>query len=595
MNKVKVAFYSPPGGTANYSALSAEQIFVNPTPYYLHGYFRINYPEYAEQVTWIPSILYTVPSSELIKYIEDNNANVLCVSIYIWNIRSIWTLVKDVRQYFGDKITIVVGGPSTDAVKQDWHSTYPFVDHWVVGQGEKAWANLVLDFIGVKSVTTDEANIVHFVKNIEDAKTSKKIYNYEFIRGIHFSPYIVCEDMVIEFIEFYKNKKYDISWVYETSRGCPYHCTFCDWNGGQTNKTQKRKINFLDDIDFMAKHGMYNLYLADANFGMWEDDLVITKRIIEHNEQGHHFKYVLYNLNKILNSWTKEIFELIIKNKLSKFWIKISAQDINADVLEAIDRPGNWTEAKNLALSMYEKYNESHGLNKIYVEIIVGLPGQSLVSFNETLDEVYSSGFIPRSYPFQVLPNAPIGYDEEYRKKYQVASGEVFDVIDFKIIDVSIEDLHKQRNPNIISEMILSTSTASEEDMACMFVIDNLYRTLFANYNLPNWNLVNTNWIHLKKLVTVLMETDDFKKIVDIRTKNFLKYRINALNDSNGKILTKGTDMKSLISRNWKLIELTMKDCVDKDKFLKVWRDDYHRAPDLLPWPAATIGIGNQL
>jgi hypothetical protein len=411
---------------------------------------------------------------------------------------------------------------------------------------------------------------------------TKKTYNYEFVRGIHFSPYVECEDMVVELIEYYKTlPNINLAWIYETSRGCPFHCTFCDWNGGQTNKTQKRKINFIDDVDFMAKHNMHNVYLADANFGMWEDDLEIVKRMIHYNENGHKFKFYLYNLNKNFNDRTKEIFELIIKNKMSHWWIKLSTQDVNQDVLAAIHRPGEWAEQKRFAHEMYIKYNKSHGLNKIFVETIVGLPGQSLNSYIDTLDEIYSNGFIPRSYPFMLLPNAPASYDKEYREKYSIVSDQVFDVIDMKVKQQTVLETFTVRDPELLSEIIISTSTASEEDIATLFIIDQLYRSLMSRTKWPAWGLIDKNWTYLKECLTRLITSDDFKLIRDTRLANFKKYRINAMDSSQGKIMTNGVDMHSLISRNWAIIDNIFKDCEDKDTFYDVWLT-YFYAKDYL-------------
>jgi len=582
MKTIKVIFYSPPGNATDYSALNNEKIFVNPTPYYLHSYFKVNYPQYGDRVRWAPSIVHTATDQELIEHIKEHNANIFCISLYLWNVRSIFNQVKRIKDYFGDSIKIVAGGPSCDPINQDWYSKYPYIDHYVIGQGEKAWANLALDFIGARELSTEDSNIVHFIRNKDDIKPPETSYNYEFVRGIHFSPYRECEDLVVELIEFYKTKPHiSLAWIYETSRGCPYHCTFCDWNGGQSNKTQKRKINFVDDIDFMARHGMYNIYLADANFGMWQDDLEITKRVIEHNQAGHQFKYYLYNLNKNFGDTTKEIFELIIKHQLSRWWIKLSAQDVNSTVLDAIDRPGNWEDQKKFAHQMYEKYSVSHGLNKIYVEIIVGLPGQSLETYLETLDEIYSNGFIPRSYPFHILVNAPISYDREYREKYQVKSGEVFDVIDMKTKQETVLDVYTARDPEIIGEMILSTSTATEEDIVTMIVFDQLYRALLSRTKWPAWGFIDTNWAYLKALITRLSQTPDFKTILETRISNFLKYRINAMDNASGKIMLSGADMHSLISRNWSIVEDSMMDCPDKERFLEVWRE-YNYARDYL-------------
>jgi putative methyltransferase len=582
MKTIKVVFYSPPGNSANYSALNNENIFVNPTPYYLHSYFKVNYPLYKDMVQWAPSIIHTATNQELISYIKEQNANILCVSLYLWNVRSIFDQIKAVKDYFQDSIKIVAGGPSCDAVNQDWYTKYPFIDHYVIGQGEKAWASLALDFIGARQISSEDSNIVHFIKNKDDIKSTQTSYNYEFVRGIHFSPYRECEDLVVELIEFYKTKpNVSLAWIYETSRGCPFHCTFCDWNGGQSNKTQKRKINFLDDIDFMAKHQMYNLYLADANFGMWEDDLAITKRVIEHNQNGHEFKYYLYNLNKNFSNTTKEILELIIKYKLSRWWIKLSAQDVNKDVLDAIHRPGSWEDQKNFAHSMYRKYNESHGLKKIYVEIIVGLPGQSLKSYLETLNEIYSNGFVPRSYSFHILVNAPVAYDADYKEKYKVESGVVFDIIDMKPKQNSVLDVYNASDPEIMTEMVLSTSTASERDIVTMMVFDQLYRALLSRTKWPAWGWIDVNWKYLKALIDRLVETNDFKIILETRISNFSKYRINAMDSASGKILVGSADMHSLVARNWGIVEDTMKDCPDKEKFLETW-SEYNYAKDFL-------------
>jgi hypothetical protein len=91
--------------------------------------------------------------------------------------------------------------------------------------------------------------------------------------------------------------------------------------------------------------------------------------------------------------------------------------------LKNINRPGNWKESRELGLEMYRKFAESKNMRKIFVEVIVGLPGQTVDTYTETLDEIYSSGFIPRTSSFLILSNAPANYDTDYREKFKEKYG----------------------------------------------------------------------------------------------------------------------------------------------------------------------------
>ena len=60
---------------------------------------------------------------------------------------------------------------------------------------------------------------------------------------------------------------------YETSRGCPYNCSFCDWTSGLTHKTYYRKFDIESELEFLADNGITNFHLSDANFGQIDQDL----------------------------------------------------------------------------------------------------------------------------------------------------------------------------------------------------------------------------------------------------------------------------------------------------------------------------------
>lgn len=592
MKTINVAFYSPSieldkshrtKSWSNWSKRTKEKVktydnlMVNPTPYYLHGYFRKHYPEYAQYIKWKPSILLRKTENDLCDFLVENEIDVLCVSVYVWNLPHCLEVLKNIKTLYNRPLKILMGGPSCDASKDNWEELYPFIDHFVVGQGEKAWANLALDFLGVKVLDSSAANIVHITKKGE--LPTVKEYEYEFIRGIHYSAFMECEDLIHEVQEAYKDE--NLAWPYETQRGCPYHCTFCDWNGGQSNKTQKRKeISFIDEIDFMAKNKMYNIHISDANFGMWDVDVDIMKRMVEHNKNGHSFNFISFNLSKIINDNYKQIMRMIIEHDFHNTWVKLSVQDVHDHVLRAINRPGNWNEAKEVGLAMYEEFADKKNFRKIFVELILGLPGQTVESYIENLNEVYSNGFIPRTYPFLLLRNAPATHDQEYRKKWDIKDDLIFETIDMQLVGDTVEEVYNSPLKNFVYHQITSCSTFNEKDWVKMTCADQLYRRLCSRIAWPAYGFIDTNWKHLKPALDALMKSDDYHYIIEERYKNYVKYRVNAMNSTQGNLIANGNDMSSIIYRNLTMIEKSFEQTgIDEDskaKFFEVWKSfDY--------------------
>jgi radical SAM superfamily enzyme YgiQ (UPF0313 family) len=383
-----------------------------------------------------------------------------------------------------------------------------------------------------------------------------------------------CEDLIQELQAEYEGC--GLTWPYETQRGCPYHCSFCDWNGGQSNKTQKRKeINFIDEIDFMAKNKMYNLHISDANFGMWDVDVEIMKRMVEHKKNGHNFNFVSFNMSKLINKNFKEIMHMIVEHDFNSVWLKLSVQDIHQSVLEAIDRPGDWNESKKVGLELYEKFSESKNLKKIFVELILGLPGQSIESFTATLKEFYSNGFVPRTYPFLLLRNAPATYNMEYRAKHGIKDDLVYELLDMGIDGGSVKEVYERPLTNFIYPQIVECNTFTEKGFVKMSMLDQLYRRLLSRTKWAAYGFIDINWKHLEPVVNMLVNSSDFEYVLEQRYNNFKNYRINAMDSSQGKILVDGNDMSSIIGRNLTLIrESVITTGMDEEtinKFFEVW------------------------
>src|SRR5690606_28665892 len=64
------------------------------------------------------------------------------------------------------------------------------------------------------------------------------------------------------------------------NRGCPYGCTYCDWGSATLQKVTKFPAErVIAEIEYIARNKAETLFIADANFGMLEQDIEIASAL----------------------------------------------------------------------------------------------------------------------------------------------------------------------------------------------------------------------------------------------------------------------------------------------------------------------------
>ena len=97
----------------------------------------------------------------------------------------------------------------------------------------------------------------------------------------------------------------NLSPLLESNRGCPYSCTFCAWGIGSGNKLIKKDLHkFVSEMWYVGERTRNDVwFLADANFGMVEDDITIAtelKKLIKNLDLQKHLNTTR---QKILQKW----------------------------------------------------------------------------------------------------------------------------------------------------------------------------------------------------------------------------------------------------------------------------------------------------
>ena len=357
---------------------------------------------------------------------------------------------------------------------KDFFKDHPYVDIAVHGEGEITFANILLenlkdnpDWSNIKGcsvpyrlINSSAENYIvdHGLKVVNKSKIKEKKYNWfdtitneprKRIADLASMPSPYLNGLFDSLIE---DCPYELEATFETTRGCPYSCTYCEIGTKYYQKIQTHKLDKIyAEIDWMAKNKVVFVYNADSNFGMLKDHLDITKYLVNKKKtegypQKHRCDWSKNQADKVI-----ELAKIFYEAEMDK-GITIALQSMNPSTLKAIKRKNVDGGKLQEFIKLYEGTNLPS-----YIELILGLPEETKDSFISGICNVMELGqhnYIG-IYPLTALPNTPFG-DPEYIEKYG------FKIIDtlpaFSHVDVS-EDNDFERE-----HMVVSSNTMTIED-----------------------------------------------------------------------------------------------------------------------------------
>ena len=292
---------------------------------------------------------------------------ILSFSCYIWNIEKTLEICKYIKTKA--HIKIALGGPEVSYRAKNVLENYNFIDFVLSGEGEESYPLLIDvlsqngDFSSVEGLT--------FRKNGKIVSIPEKEYV-----GTPVSPY---SD------EYFCNLKGKITYI-ETSRGCPYRCAFC--LSGNTSKLRFFDIDKVkEDIIKVANSGTQTVKFIDRTFNANAKRAnEIIKFIIENHGDRIPLN-VCFHFEIAGDILSEETFDILKNAPKGLFQLEIGMQSFNEDTLKAINRK---TDTAKLVenIKRLVSFNNMH----IHIDLIAGLTGEDLESFERSFNIGYSLG-----------------------------------------------------------------------------------------------------------------------------------------------------------------------------------------------------------
>lgn len=401
------------------TAVNAKYIHSNLAIYSLRAYAK----KYKESVELAE---YTINNyvDDILMGIYEKKPDIIAFSCYIWNINLILETAMELRKVLPEA-KIWLGGPEVTYEAHKVLEKYEFIDGIMVGEGEKTFLNLC-DYYMEESIPIEEIKGISYresaklgVKNPMD-RTCMEIVEASPQEPMNMDDIpFVYEDMA----EF-KNKII----YYETSRGCPYSCSYCLSSIDKRVRFRSTEL-VKKELKFFIDHEVPQVKFVDRTFNCNRKHTMDILKFIKEYDKGitnFHFEVSA----DILNDEEIEMFNSLRPGLVQ---LEIGVQSTNELTVSEIRRKMDFKKLSGIVKRIYEPRNIHQ-----HLDLIVGLPYENLESFKNSFNDVYAlkpdqfqvgflkvlsgsymveqsaaHGIVYKSYaPYEVLYTKYITYDE---------------------------------------------------------------------------------------------------------------------------------------------------------------------------------------
>tara|TARA_B100002003_G_scaffold161728_1_gene150133 strand:- start:488 stop:2524 length:2037 start_codon:yes stop_codon:yes gene_type:complete len=392
----------------------------------------------------------------------------LCFSSYSWNFELSYKFAS-LSKKRDPNLVVVFGGPNfpTDEVEKfEFLQKRPSIDFFVELEGELGLVDIVQKLtkynFKVDSLKSYSEKILNTTYIFEDHLISGSIKRIKDINVIP-SPYLTGS-----LDEFFK---FPLIPMIETTRGCPFSCSFCADGLESKNKVHRYDSQRTkDELEYIAKRvqGVDDLVVTDLNFGMYKQDLATANEIASIQK--------VYNFPQIIGASSgknkpKRIIEVA---RIVKGWSPgASIQSSDYEVLKSIKRENLSTEAYSELIT----YINSFEGEKSESEIILGLPSDTKEKHFESLRFGMDNNVTTlRMFQAIMLVGTEMA-SKQYRKSYGIKTK--FRSMPGTIGYYKIFD--EQQSVGEIEEIIVGNNTFKESDYLECRVMNLLIATFYNN------------------------------------------------------------------------------------------------------------------
>lgn len=296
-------------------------------------------------------------------------ADVVCVSCYIWNISIVEDLITEYHK-ISPKTKIWLGGPEVSYHAEEMLEQYPFLAGIMKGEGEVTFREIAVYYQnqenGMEGKTLEEIHGITY----RDADGAVKS-----------NPWRPVMDLSEVDFPYANLKKFENRIIYyESSRGCPFSCSYC--LSSIDKRLRFRNLDLVKkELAFFLEQKVPQVKFVDRTFNCKKDHaMAIWKFIAEHDNGVTNFHFEI-----AADLITEEELELLNTLRPGLVQLEIGVQSTNPQTIEAIHRKMDFGKVTEI-VNRIAKGRNIHQ----HLDLIAGLPYEDYASFRRSFADVYA-------------------------------------------------------------------------------------------------------------------------------------------------------------------------------------------------------------
>lgn len=442
-------------------AVNAKYIHTNLAVYSLRAFCQ----PYREQIRLAE---YTINQylDDILMDIYKQQPDVLAISCYIWNIELVRTLGRNLKKVL-PAVPIWLGGPEVSFESEEFLQKEPWAEGIMSGEGEQTFYEMMAYYYEDKGTL---GQIPGLVFRREDGR-------------IQCNP--PGEQLELSQIPFaYENlSDFENKIIYfESSRGCPFSCSYC--LSSIDKRVRFRRLELVkQELSLFLEKQVQQVKFVDRTFNCNRAHALAIWRFIKEHDNGvtnFHFEVGADLLGE-------EELALLSSLRPGQVQLEIGVQSTNMDTISQIQRTMDLSRLEHAVERL-----RSGGNIHLHLDLIAGLPGEDLTSFQKSFDRVY------RMEPDQLQ----LGFLKVLKGSYMYEKASEYGVI------------YQSQPPY----EVLSTNWISYEEIICLKGVEEMVEMFYNSAQFTHTLAVVVR--HYENAFDLYRQLADFYEMQNMRMRN---------------------------------------------------------------------------